>query len=49
MDYESLSTFGKILYASYKAGKTALATVQKALTMGKITLEEFNFITGVSA
>lgn len=49
MDYESLSTFGKILYASYKAGKTALATVQKALNLGKITQEEFNFITGVSA
>lgn len=47
MDYESLSTFGKILYASYKAGRTTRATVDRALSLGKITQDEYNFIIGV--
>lgn len=46
-DYEELSTFAKILYASYKAGRTPLATVQRAVALGKITGDEFAFIVGV--
>ncbi len=45
VDYEELSTFGKILYASYKAGRTSITTVQQALSLGKITQDEYDFIT----
>ena len=45
-NYNDLSTFGKILYASYKAGKTAESTVTTAKTQGKITQDEYIFITG---
>ena len=42
--YSQMSTFARIVYNSYQAGRTTVETVQILYERGKITLEERDFI-----
>jgi hypothetical protein len=42
--YSQMSTFARIVYNSYQAGRTTAETVQLLYERGKITLEERDFI-----
>lgn len=46
--YSDLSAFGKIVYTRYQAGTVAIEQVTTLKTNGKITAEEFNYITGAA-
>lgn len=42
--YDELATFAKILYSVYVGNRIPLSTVNIALSKGKITQEEYDFI-----